>query len=90
MDFGRSNGEIGRKMANGQLLFLALYHTPKISSKAMWSTTIGRLAALEAIYMKRHNNIVSYQHIKMATFTAAALQTAPICLSRFRTPASLV
>ena len=24
MDFGRPNGEIGRKMANGQLLFLAL------------------------------------------------------------------
>ena len=25
MDFGRPNAEIGRKMANGQLLFLALY-----------------------------------------------------------------
>ena len=26
MDFGRPNVEIGRKMANGQLLFLALLH----------------------------------------------------------------
>ena len=25
MDFGRPNAEIGRKMANGQQLFLALY-----------------------------------------------------------------
>ena len=25
MDFGRSSGKIGRKMADGQLLFLALY-----------------------------------------------------------------
>ena len=25
MDFGRPNAEIGQKMANGQLLFLALY-----------------------------------------------------------------
>jgi len=25
MDFGQPNVEIGRKMANGQLLFLALY-----------------------------------------------------------------
>ena len=27
MDFGQLNAEIGRKMANGQLLFLALAHT---------------------------------------------------------------
>ena len=27
MDFGRPNAEIGRKMANGRLLFLALYRS---------------------------------------------------------------
>ena len=34
------------------------HHTPKISSKAMWSTIIGRLAALVAIYMERRITIV--------------------------------
>ena len=35
MDFGRSNGEIGRKMANGQLLFLALILNALIQNQAI-------------------------------------------------------
>ena len=31
MDFGRPNAEFSRKMANGQLLLLALYNTWKFS-----------------------------------------------------------
>ena len=32
MDFGRPNAEIGQKMANGQLLFLALHPSPPIEN----------------------------------------------------------
>ena len=37
MDFGRPNAEIGRKMANGRLLFLAL----DIQHFTTYMTTIG-------------------------------------------------
>ena len=39
MDFGRPNVEIGRKIANGQLLFLALWQFEEASSacvKFVW------------------------------------------------------
>ena len=33
MDFGWPNAEIGRKMANGRLLFLALIYTGTVTSE---------------------------------------------------------
>ena len=40
MDFGQPNGEIDQKMANGQLLFLALllpqFDVPPLQTKTVW------------------------------------------------------
>jgi len=39
MDFGQPNVEIGWKMANGQLLFLALYALVGFSKKLQFSSS---------------------------------------------------
>ena len=46
MDFGQPNVEIGQKMANGRLLFLALFMHDHVHNQEYWQKNFGKLSSI--------------------------------------------